>query len=109
MNFFEHLDKEFAQSKDAFLYSINRLPESKIIVVNVGLNCLMYDSGLVNIRSLKNFIADISELLNSDSKKRVVIVISDSVENTSPQYFSSKLVKKANVSLKCGITSPSMP
>ena len=94
LNFFEHLDKEFAKSKEAFLYTIKRLPESKIIVVNVGLSSLMYDTGLFNIRNLRNFIADIAELINSDSKKRVVIVVSDSIRNTRQQYFALQGMKR---------------
>ena len=94
LNFFEHLDREFAKSKEAFLYTIKRLPESKIIVVNVGLSSLMYDTGLFNIRNLRNFIADIAELINSDSKKRVVIVVSDSIRNTRQQYFALQGMKR---------------
>ena len=86
MNFLEHLDKEFALSKGAFLYSINRLPEAKVIVLNVGLSSLTYETGFFNIRSLRNFVADVSELINSDSEKRVVIVVSDSIRNMSRQY-----------------------
>lgn len=88
MNFYDHLNKEFAYSKEAFLYSINRLPSSKIIVINVGFSSLTYNTGLFNIRNLKNFITDVAELINSDSKKRIVIVISDSIKNTKQQYYA---------------------
>lgn len=100
LNFFEHLDKEFAKSKEAFLYSIKRLPNAKIIVINVDLSSLTYDTGLFNIRNLKNFIADISELINSDSKKRVVIVVSDSIKNTRQQYFALQDSKKSKKNTK---------
>lgn len=94
LNFFEYLDKDCAKSKEAFLYSIKKLPSSKIIVINVGLSSLTYDTGFYNIRNLKNFIADVSELINSDSKKRVVIVVSDSIKNIKQQYFALQGTQK---------------
>lgn len=94
LNFFDHLNKEFAYSKEAFLYSINRLPSSRIIVINVGLSSLTYNTGFFNIRNLKNFISDVAELINSDSKKRIVIVISDSIKNTQQQYYALQDIAK---------------
>lgn len=95
LNFFDHLNKEFAYSQEAFLYSINRLPGSKIIVINVGLSSLMHsNTGFFNIRNLRNFIADVAELVNADSKKRIVIVISDSIKNVRQQYFSLQDLEK---------------
>ena len=99
MNFLEHLDKEFALSKGAFLYSINRLPEAKVIVLNVGLSSLTYETGFFNIRSLRNFVADVSELINSDSEKRVVIVVSDSIRNMSRQYSAMEENRKSKSDL----------
>ena len=87
MNFFEHLDSEFAYSKKAFLYAINGLPESKTIVINLGMSSLSYNTGLLNIRTFKNFISDVSELVNANSKRQVVIVLSDSLEKTKHQYL----------------------
>lgn len=87
MNFFEHLDKEFAHSKEAFLYSINRLPDTESIVINVGIGNLTHKTGLLNIRSFRNFIGDVAELVNSNSKRRVVIVVSNSLEETKHQYM----------------------
>lgn len=82
-------------SKEAFLYAIKRLPNSKIIVINVGLSSLTYHTGFFHIRNLRNFIADVSELINSDSEKRIVIVVSDSIKNTRQQYFALQDIKKA--------------
>jgi glutamate 5-kinase len=91
MNFFDHLVKEFAHSKEAFLHSINRLPETESIVINVGIGILSHKTGLLNIRSFKNFIRDIAELVNSNSKRRVVIVVSDSLEETKHQYMQPSM------------------
>ena len=89
MNFLEHLDSEFAYSKQAFLYAINRLPESKTIVVNIGITSLSYNTGLLNIRNFKNFIKDVSELVNANSKRHIIIVVSDSLEKTTRQYLQN--------------------
>ncbi|MEE3450149.1 MAG: PUA domain-containing protein [Acutalibacteraceae bacterium] len=95
LDFFEHLDTEFSKSKEAFLYSLRRLPAAKTIVINLGLSSLTYDTGFYNIRSLRNFIADIAELINSDSRKRIVIVVSDSINNTKQQYLALQDIKKS--------------
>lgn len=90
MDFFEHLNSEFAYSKKAFLYALNGLPESKTIVINIGMSCLSYNTGLLNIRNFKNFITDVSEMVNASSKRHVVIVISDSLEKTKHQYLQGQ-------------------
>jgi len=87
MNFFEHLDSEFAYSKEAFLYTINKLPDAKIIVINIGISSLSHNTGLLNIRSFKNFIKDVVEFVNTNFKRRVVIVVSDSLEELKHQYL----------------------
>ncbi|MDR0222933.1 MAG: hypothetical protein LBI38_05300 [Oscillospiraceae bacterium] len=87
MNFLEHLNKEFACSKEAVLHTINKLPDAKTVVVNVGMGVLSHDTGLLNIRSFKNFIKDISELVNANLKRRAVIVVSDSLKKTGHRYF----------------------
>jgi glutamate 5-kinase len=99
MNFFEHLDSEFAYSKEAFFYTINRLPESIIVVINIGIGSLSYNTGLLNIRSFKNFIADISEFVNISSKRRVIIVVSDSIEKTRHLYMKNEDSISANSGL----------
>ena len=87
MDFFEHLNKEFSHSKEAFLYSISKLPDTETIVINVSMGSLSHDTGSLNIRSFKNFIRDIAQLVNSNSKRRVVIVVSESLEETKHQYM----------------------
>jgi len=89
MDFFEHLDSEFAYSKKAFLYALGRLPESKTIVINIGMSSLSYNTGLLNIRNFKNFITDVSEMVNASSRRHVIIVISDSLEKTKHQYLKN--------------------
>jgi len=99
MNFFEHLDSEFAYSKEAFLYAISRLPESKTIVINIGISSLSYNTGLLNIRNFKNFIRDVSELINANAKTRVIIVVSDPLEKTKRQYLQTDDNPSANSGL----------
>jgi len=96
MSFLGHLDKEFAYSKESFLYALNKLPESKTIVINIGINSLSYNTGFLNIRIFKNFIKDISELVNSSLKRHVVIVISDSLEQAERQYLQAQDSPSAN-------------
>jgi len=90
MNFFEHLDSEFAFSKEAFLYTINKLPDAKIIVINIGINTLSHNTSLLNIRSFKNFIKDVAELVNANSRRRVVIVVSDTPDEVKHQYLPTQ-------------------
>lgn len=87
MDFFEHLDKDFAHSKEAFLYAIKRLDESKKIVINIGISSLSYNTGFLNIRNFKNFIKDVSELINSNSKRHVVVVVSDDFNRIISRYL----------------------
>ena len=77
LTFQEHLTQEFAQSKQAILFALGNLPGAKTIVVNIGVNSLVHDTGLLNIRNFKNFIKDISELINAQQNRHVVIVVSD--------------------------------
>ncbi|MDR2737287.1 MAG: hypothetical protein LBB49_06955 [Gracilibacteraceae bacterium] len=87
MSFFEHLNREFAHSKEAFLYTISQLPNAESIVVNISIGSLSHNTGLLNIRNFKNFTRDVAELVNSNSRRRVVIVVSDSLEETKHQYL----------------------
>lgn len=87
MTFIEHLDLEFAFSKPAFLFTLNNLPKAKTIVVNIGVNSLVHDTGLLNIRTFKNFIKDIAELINSRADRNIVIVVSDYIEKSRPKYL----------------------
>ena len=91
MDFFEHLNKEFSHSKEAFIHSINKLSDAKTIVINVSIGNFSHNTGILNIRSFKNFIRDIAQLVNSNSKRRVVIVVSDSLEETKHQYMQSHI------------------
>ncbi|MDR0286393.1 MAG: hypothetical protein LBI03_01600, partial [Clostridiales bacterium] len=87
MNFFEHLNKEFAYTKEAFLYAINKLSDANSIVINIGISSLSYNTGFLNIRNFKNFIKDVSELINANTKRHIVIVVSDSLEKAKQQYL----------------------
>jgi len=87
VTFFEHLDKEFLHSKQAFLFALGKLPKAKTIVINIGVNSLVHDTGLLNIRSFKNFIKDVAELINSRPDRHVVIVVSDYIEKSLPKYL----------------------
>jgi len=87
MTFLEHLDKEFAHSKQAFLFTLGKLPKAKTIVINIGVNSLVHDTGLLNIRSFKNFVKDVAELVNSHPDRHVVIVVSDYIEKSLPKYL----------------------
>lgn len=90
MTFFEHLDLEFAHSKQAFLFTLSNLSKAKTIVVNIGVNSLVHDTGLLNIRTFKNFIKDISELINSRADRNIVIVVSDYLEEIKPKYLQNQ-------------------
>ena len=90
MTFFEHLDAEFSHSKQAFLHVLNTLPTAKTIVINIGVNSLVYDTGLLNLRTFKNFIKDVSELTNSRSDRHVIIVVSDYLDGVKHKYLQQK-------------------
>jgi len=107
MNFFEHLDKEFAFSKEAFLYAINKLPEAKTIVINIGINNLSHKVGFpnINIRGFKNFIKDIAELVNANSKRRIVIVVSDSLSEIRHHYLQTQNIPSENSGLYSALIS----
>ena len=90
MTFLEHLDSEFVFSKQAILFTLNNLPKAKTIVVNIGVGSLVHNTGLLNIRTFKNFIKDIAELINSRADRNVVIVVSDYLEKSRPKYLHSQ-------------------
>jgi len=91
MDFFEHLNSEFAYSKQTFLYAIKKLPESKTIVIDIGMSSLSYNTGLLNIKYFKNFIKDVSELINANSKRNIIIIVSGSLEETRHKYLDKAL------------------
>ena len=85
------------QAKQAFLFALGKLPQAKTIVVNIGVNSLVHDTGLFNIRTFKNFIKDITELINSRPDRHVVIVISDYLEKSQPKYLTDMPSKNSGL------------
>ena len=90
MTFSNYLNQEFKLSQTAFLYTLQNLPKAKNIVVNIGLNSLVHDTGLLNIRSFKNFIKDIAELINSKADRNIVIVVSNYLDGVKTKYLPGK-------------------
>ena len=84
------INSEFRFSKQAFLFTLNNLPKAKTILINIGINSLVHDTGLLNIRSFKNFIKDIAELVNSGTDRNIAIVVSDYLEEIKPRYLHDK-------------------
>ncbi|MCL2061535.1 MAG: hypothetical protein FWH03_02815 [Firmicutes bacterium] len=105
MDFLKHLESEFAYSSNAFLQTVKRLPESKTVVVSIGISSLSYDTGSLNIRKFKNFIRDISEFVNANSKRHIIIVISDSLEKTRYQYLQSDESLASNFGLRSALVT----